>query len=359
MELLVAVVVVVARSFCCFCLLALFGFGFGYVWVYIGCVCVCVCASTRVSMGNFWFARVVSNTTRPRRITFNPLVILVTKAALMRTAEGMIAHTHTCACMNRCTGYLLLATLQSATPAALTPRCMENRRMCVISLPCDWPPKGLIDLIRLLSAFVWTWLIQIHTPVPLSQTITLRPLLSILCSDYRLEGKIVHGCFCCWSLPGIVLLLLLLSLAVAVAVVGVGFFFSAVSGCRWQLWLLLCFSAAAVGAILDITVLCLGASLWQIQISQIPCYWCRCPSLSFNTNVEWLLWTRLTAVNHTISKPYTHCTHTYIPASFIHIYAHTCIGTRARESMQCSLSHSLSHTHSLVDCFLEITIVFR
>lgn len=76
----------------------------------------------------------------------------------------------------------LLATLESATPAALTPQCMENRGMCVINLAYDLGGLNgwLIGLIRLVSTFVWTWLIQIHTPVPLSQTITLRPLLSIL-----------------------------------------------------------------------------------------------------------------------------------------------------------------------------------
>lgn len=261
---------------------------FGYisaVWMRM-CVCVRQCVRVWVTFDLLGWWVILRD---PRRITFNPLIVLMTKAALVHTGEyDVSAHTHTCThawIVAPATCYITERDPRSVH----APMYGKSTNVChQLGFSGLGGLKGwLIGLIRLLSTFVWTWLIQIHTPVPLSQTITLRPLLSILWSNnYRLERKIVHGCFCCWSLPGIALLLLLL-LSLAVAVVGVGFCFSAVSGCRWQLWLWLCFSASAaaasvaVGAILDITVLCLGASLWQFQISQIPCCWCRCPQPFF------------------------------------------------------------------------------
>lgn len=88
----------------------------------------------------------------------------------------------------------------------------ENRKMCVT----NWANCLTGWLAMIMDTDKYT---NVHTPVPLSQTITLRPLLSILCSNYGLNWK--------WNCPRLLLLLLLLfysfcwsasSVVVAVAV---------------------------------------------------------------------------------------------------------------------------------------------
>lgn len=161
----------------------------------------------------------------------------------------------------------------------------------------------------------------------------------------RLQLKIVHGCFCCWSLPGSVLLLLWLLFLLLLLLSWV--LVASLLCCLWQLLLCCCRRYSRYNGFMFrrvvVAVLVQSNSLFLFLVPLPPAFLL---ILTLNDYRQGWLQLIIQFPNHTLTV-HTHW-HNRTNTCQLHsyTYTHTHVLARGLES-QCS-ARSLSHTHTLL-----------